>query len=187
MKKKSLISLDLEFTGLHADSTVISLSLVSDCGKCFYAEFTDYNKEQVSRMGCKDDVFNNLLYNDMRDCLSYENDFNDYLLKDNTKYILTKLHEWLNKFESIDIIGDCLSWDWVLFCDLFGGAFHIPKNINYIPFDLANLFKFKNVDPDICRLEYLGGIQSLDFEYKKHNSLTDAKMTLACYNKLMEK
>ena len=40
---KTKISLDTEFTGLNADCTLISIALVSECGKTFYAEFDDYN------------------------------------------------------------------------------------------------------------------------------------------------
>lgn len=38
--------LDCEFTGLHQQSTLISLALVSG-GRSFYAEFNDYWKRNV--------------------------------------------------------------------------------------------------------------------------------------------
>ena len=41
------IFFDCEFTGLHKNTTLISIGLISDCGKTFYAEFTDYDKGQV--------------------------------------------------------------------------------------------------------------------------------------------
>ena len=179
---KTKISLDTEFTGLNADCTLISIALVSECGKTFYAEFDDYNRAQVSRMGCADEVFNSLIFNDMKDCFSCENE--NTAMKDKTSFVSLRLGEWLKQFDEVEIIGDCMSWDWVLFCDLFGGAFGIPKNVYYIPFDLANLFKIKNIDPDINRLEFLGGVDVLKFEYKEHNALTDAKIVLACFNKL---
>ena len=39
---------DMEFTGLHKNTTPISLGIVSDDGKKFYAEFCDYDREQCS-------------------------------------------------------------------------------------------------------------------------------------------
>ena len=42
----SLLFFDTEFTGLHKDTTLISLGIVSDDGKKFYAEFTDYDENQ---------------------------------------------------------------------------------------------------------------------------------------------
>jgi len=75
--------------------------------------------------------------------------------------------------------SDCLAYDWVLFNDLFGHAFNIPKNVYYIPFDICTLFKLKGIDPDINREEFAG------MQGAKHNALHDAKVIKACYEKLM--
>jgi len=45
--KTTKIFFDTEFTGLHQNTTLISLGMISECGKTFYAEFTDYDKSQV--------------------------------------------------------------------------------------------------------------------------------------------
>jgi hypothetical protein len=37
---KTKIFFDTEFTGLHQGTTLISIGLISECGKTFYAEFT---------------------------------------------------------------------------------------------------------------------------------------------------
>ena len=39
---------DTEFTGLHQQSTMISLALVAETGEEFYAEFTDYAISQTN-------------------------------------------------------------------------------------------------------------------------------------------
>lgn len=38
---------DTEFTGLHQKTTLISIGLISEDGKTFYAELTDYDQTQV--------------------------------------------------------------------------------------------------------------------------------------------
>lgn len=43
----SLLFFDSEFTGLRKDTTLISLGIVADNGKKFYAEFTDFNWDYV--------------------------------------------------------------------------------------------------------------------------------------------
>lgn len=43
----SLFFFDTEFTGLQKDTTLISLGIVADNGKKFYAEFTDFNWDYV--------------------------------------------------------------------------------------------------------------------------------------------
>jgi hypothetical protein len=77
--------------------------------------------------------------------------------------------------------SDCLAYDWVLFCQLWGGAFGVPKNIYYIPFDICTLFKEKGIDPDINREEFAGLVAG---EHDKHNALWDAKVIKKCYEKL---
>jgi len=77
--------------------------------------------------------------------------------------------------------SDCLSYDWVLFNQLWGHAFSIPKNIYYIPFDICTLFKVKGIDPDINRERFLEWPDS----EQKHNALWDARVIKACYEKLM--
>jgi hypothetical protein len=39
------------------------------------------------------------------------------------------LSQWLEQFGEVEIWSDCLSYDWVLFNQLFGHAFNIPKNV----------------------------------------------------------
>ena len=96
------------------------------------------------------------------------------------KGLKTYLTEWLNQFDKVEIWSDCLSYDWVLFNQIFGHAFNIPKVIYYIPFDLCTLFKVKGIDPDVNREEYSGMITGS----QKHNALWDAKVIRECYLKL---
>ena len=49
---------DMEFTGLHKETTPISLGIVSEDGKTFYAEFTDYDESQ-----CNDWIKENVIHN----------------------------------------------------------------------------------------------------------------------------
>jgi hypothetical protein len=70
----------------------------------------------------------------------------------------------------------------VLFNNLFGTAFDIPKCIYYIPFDISTLFLIKGVDPDINREDFSGKTEGST----KHNALWDAEVIQACYNKLMK-
>ncbi len=182
------IFFDTEFTGLHQNTTLISIGLESETGDTFYAELTDYDKDQIDDW-LQENVLANL-------CLPKPsvagitnfiisepiNPFNKTTeVVGQTEFIRHCLTEWLSRFESVEIWSDCLSYDWVLFCQIFGHAFSIPKNVYYIPFDICTLFKVKGIDPDISREEFS--------EYKgetvKHNALHDAKVIKACHDKLM--
>lgn len=50
---------DMEFTGLRQNTTPISIGIVSEDGKRFYAEFTDYDESQCDEW-IKDNVIKNL-------------------------------------------------------------------------------------------------------------------------------
>lgn len=50
------IFFDTEFTGLHQNTTLVSIGLVSDEGERFYAELTDYDETQ-----CDDWITKNVL------------------------------------------------------------------------------------------------------------------------------
>lgn len=174
---KSKLFYDSEFTGLHKDTTLISIGIISDTNDVFYAEFNDYDKSQVDDW-VQNNVIEELRYNDTEEYFDVFVD--DIYMKNNSKTIITYLRAWLRQFDKIEIWSDCLAYDWVLFCDLFGGALKIPENIYYIPFDICTLFKMKNIDPDIDRKEFTNTSLS------RHNSLDDAIIIQRCYNKLMD-
>lgn len=167
---------DMEFTGLHKGTTSISIGVKAENGKTFYAEFNDYDKGQVDDWIQKN-VIDNLLHDNI--------DFNimaDKVVYGNTRQVAKSLREWLQQFDHVEMWSDCLAYDWILFNDLYTHAFNIPNNVYYIPFDICTLMKIKGVDPDISREEFIDN----SIEGKKHNSLYDAKVIEACYNKLMK-
>lgn len=173
------IFFDTEFTGLHKNTTLISIGIVSDCGKSFYAELTDYDKTQIDDW-LQTNVIDNLV------CKHPEYSNNVGKIDSNYPYVGEKttikfyLEKWLSQFDNVTVWSDCLAHDWVLFNDIFGHAFNIPKNVNYIPLDICTLFHVNGIDPDISREEFIGnsvvGI--------KHNALYDAKVIMECWKKL---
>lgn len=173
---KLKIYYDSEFTGLHQDTSLISIGLKSESGSYFYAELTDYDNNNLSSW-IIENVINNMIFND-KDCfISLINlDGNEYiagnnkseiynvLMKDSCYFTSIKLLEWLeNEYKcsgkQIQIYSDCYAYDWVLFNDLIckeGDALNIPKFINYIPIDLSTALMINDIDPDITREEYVG-------------------------------
>lgn len=202
--KTTKLFFDTEFTGLHQKTTLISIGIISECGKTFYAEFVDYDKEQLDDW-LKENVIANLKYQlPKKDEDFYyvatrnitnpigEDLYKDYSveLQGNTEKIRQELIRWLSQFEHVEIWSDCLAYDWVLFCQIFGHAFNIPNNVYYIPFDICTLFKVKGIDVDINREEFAGIVnskgQNETSEYlMKHNALWDAKVIKQCYDKLI--
>ena len=188
------IFFDTEFTGLHQNTTLISIGLISECGKTFYAEFNDYDKSQIDEW-LQNNVINNLKFKEPKQgedeyyvaTRSEENKVPNDLyksfsieLRDETSVIKHQLLQWLEQFEQVEIWSDCLSYDWVLFNQIFGHAFNIPKNVYYIPFDICTLFKVKGINPDINREEFA----NMKDGSQKHNALWDAKVIKRCFELL---
>lgn len=167
---------DTEFTGLHQKTTLISIGIISDCGKTFYAELTDYDKSQVDDW-LEQNVISNL-YLTENDNAAF---LDKWIIKGDTTTVKEALTVWIAQFEQVEIWSDCLSYDWVLFNQIFGHAFSIPKNIYYIPFDICTLFKVKGIDPDTNREQYSEMVKNST----KHNALWDAKVIKLCYEKLI--
>lgn len=178
---KTKIFFDCEFTGLHQKTTLISIGLVSECGKTFYAEFNDFDKAQCDAW-IRDNVISKLLMY----CGHYKNTpvlegARELAFCADAESVKIQLAGWLEQFEEVEIWSDCLSYDWVLFCNIWGHAFNVPKNVYYIPFDICTLFKMKGINPDISREEFA----KMDSKGNKHNALFDAQVIKKCYENLI--
>ncbi|AIW03366.1 RNaseH [Bacillus phage Mater] len=169
---------DFEFTGLHQNTTPISLGVVAANGKCFYSEFTDYARDQVDDWIQKN-VIDNLMFNEDGPFCEILGDY--AYVKGTANDISNAFCHWLTKFDKVEFWGDCLSYDGVLLNELFGGGLNAPANVDYIFYDICTLFKVFDIDPDISREAFI----DRPIDGAKHNSLYDSKVIQACYEKLM--
>ena len=133
--KTTKVFFDSEFSGLHKNTTLISIGLVSECGKSFYGEFTDFDKTQIDEW-LQINVIDNLLLTDKitaahgswehwlsdegkyRDALDFSlanKDMSHFQCIGITDMVKNRLEKWLSQFEKIEMWSDCLSYDWVLF------------------------------------------------------------------------
>lgn len=168
---------DTEFTGLHKNTTLISLGVVSDNDKTFYAEFLDYDKSQVDRW-LEQNVISYL--NGLSDKNKTVTVGSHTEVYGDKAYVRKELTKWISQFHKVHLWSDTHHYDVVLFQDIFGGAFSIPENIYYIPFDIATYMKVLGVDPDVTREDFI----DRPIDGVKHHALYDAKVIRACYEKL---
>ena len=181
--------LDTEFTGLHQNTTLISLALVTENDQYFYAEFTDYDKSQLNDW---------LRTNVMASLTVSENCFDplNFRIKGDKYEVKTAMKIWLDIIlrnkpagSKILVVGDVMHYDWVLFCEIFGGAFDIPSTILNYPIDASVLFHFVEGDMEKERYKYVEAelTEQEIGEYKKHHALYDAIILKKCYSKLINK
>src|SRR5690606_34301086 len=130
------IFFDTEFTGLHQNTTLISIGMVAEDGRELYCELNDFDENQVD-----DWIQYNVIQN-----LHLTN-------RINTDALRKAIEGFIEPYSNVEMWGDCNSYDWVLFCNIWGHAFGVPEKICYIPFDICTMFKIMGIDPDISREE----------------------------------
>jgi hypothetical protein len=176
------IFFDTEFTGLHKDTTLISIGMVSEDNKQFYAELTDYNEKQCDDW-IKENVLDHLYRNNFTIKSYYINNYH----VGNKDDIGLALENWLTQFDKVEFVSDVSHYDFVLLIDLFLDAWHLPKNIcpacYDINQDIARECKvsmqeaFDMSREDILYQHYKDKVVKGD----KHNSLYDAKVIRELY------
>lgn len=183
------IFFDTEFTGLHKDTTLISIGLVDENGRTFYAEFSDYDESQ-----CDDWIHKNVIKHlkwskegPVEDFVNFSGDLKYCEVYGCKEYIKEVLHDWLSQYDEVELVSDCCHYDMVLFIDIFGGAFDIPSNVNPVCHDinqdLAKRFMVTEREAfDVSREALLKAyVESNIIEGDKHNSLYDAKVIKEIY------
>lgn len=185
---------DTEFTGLHKNTTLISLGIVSEDGKKFYAEFTDYDEIQCNDW-IKENVIKNLKLSGMGIGVS-DTDENPPLriVMGDKRYIYQEMNEWIQQFGIIQFVSDVCHYDFVLLIDLLtngGTALDLPENISAVCHDL---------NMDIARHYHISDREAFDMSREKimndlcgsedvaagdkHNSLYDAEVIRAIWKEI---
>lgn len=183
------IFFDTEFTGLHKDTTLVSIGCVDENGRSFYAELIDYDDNQVDDW-IKKNVISHMMYRRAVANRTYI-DLNDpdYTgVNGNKEYVAKAFKKWLSKYDEVQFVSDVCHYDMVLLIDLFGGAFDLPKGVSAVCHDLnqdiASYFGWTDAK---AFDESREGMLDTPIEGNKHNSLYDAKVIKALYEKFHRK
>lgn len=177
------IFFDTEFTGLRKDTTLISIGLVSEDKRQFYAELIDYDEEQCDEW-IKENVIKKLYKYNWKERESKY--IPNYHL--GAKLQIGKvLCNWLAQFDSVEFVSDVSHYDMVLLIDLLGGVWGLPKHICPACID---------INQDIARKYNITLQQAFDESREdilyqnhrenkvkgdKHNALYDAKVIREIY------
>jgi hypothetical protein len=193
---------DTEFSGLTQQTSLLSIAIVPDQGDWFYAVFSDLDTTSLSPW-LQENVVPHLVLTPQQLAALPSGTY----VRGSEEVIVAALRAYLANFEEIVMWADVPAYDWVLFCELFGGAFSLPKNIHYVVRDLATLLEAKgyHIDTDRFAMAYgkeLGAnagamISSSDGRVGeeqapalttegllRHNALGDALACRACWQKL---
>ncbi|NOT18479.1 MAG: hypothetical protein HOP20_10520 [Sulfuriferula sp.] len=145
-----LIFFDTEFTGLEVEPSLISIGLISQDGREFYAELSDTYQ--------------------MSDCNEFVQEAvlpyltgGDVLIP--MRELTIRLASWLTNFkEPIQLCTDSIAWDWPWILELFADCGTWPKNMSRTPKELHQSRRFNIV----VERSFQNGL-------RRHHALDDAK------------
>lgn len=173
------IFFDTEFTGLHKNTTLISIGCVDEVGRTFYAELNDYDKSQ-----CDDWIQRNVIKNLINDSNKITTKGNDWFVIGDKEYVAVALSNWLKPYNDVQFVSDVCHYDMVLLIDLFGTAFDLPKGVSAschdINQDIASYYGISEAKAFDLSRENISDIIQGD----KHNALYDAKVIRSIYAKM---
>lgn len=182
---------DEEFSGLHKNTTLISLGIVAEDGRKFYAEFTDYDEKQCDKW-IEENVLSHLI-------LSGNDNLAKELSRDDRAIVVmgckadirNELSDWLSQFPYAQFVSDVCHYDFVLLIDLFGTAFDLPENVSPachdINIDIARHYGISEREAfDRSREEIVSELCGHEIEGRKHNALYDAEVIKAIYEEIAE-
>lgn len=180
---------DCEFTGLRQNTTPISIGIVSEDGKKFYAEFTDYDESQ-----CNDWITENVTSELLHDTEKWYEGIADRQIHGIKKIISYALKDWIQQFKTIQFASDVCHYDFILLIDLLtngGTALDLPKNISAachdINQDIAKHFNISDREAfDMSREKIMNDLCKTEdiVTGNKHNSLYDAEVIKAIYEEI---
>ena len=195
---------DCEFTELSRQGQLISIGFTDDHKHQFYAEFNDFDKDNLNEF-IKSNVIPALRYdiNTTDEKLEvYSNEgVHNILMKGNKNQIRDKLNEWFKELilynyetngneDQIQFYTDCYAYDWMLFSELmWGNGFDVPSTFSYIPIDLSTVLWTAGIDPDINREQFLfeDNAEVETPKKFKHNAFWDALIIKHCFDELISK
>lgn len=186
---------DTEFTGLQKNTDLISIGIIDYTGEhAFYAEFTDYDITKVSYWVRENVIQKLVLFDKADNYYEYTNDAAQYfdiatnkidelcLVRGDRRFIRDKLEYWLkslidiNGGETVQMISDVSHYDFVLFADLFGGAFGLPEWISPACYDINQDIarKYKISPHNAFEMSRASIVKNIYDNPTIHNSLNDA-------------
>ena len=199
---------DTEFTGLRKDTSLISIGIVSEDGRKFYAEFVDYNHSQVTTW-IKENVIKNSRFSVPNHGEDYyyvasRADFNtpgndlfsawNLEMNGTREVIYESLDHWLSQFDSVQFVSDVSHYDFVLLIELItngGTALDLPDNISAVCHDInqdiAQHFGVTDAEAfDMSREQIMNDLCGSEaiVTGDKHNSLYDAEVIRAIYKEI---
>ena len=188
------IFFSVDYIGVHRERDIVSIGMISEDGREFYAELNDYNDENIE--GWEDEVvLDNLKYDSsveyyirskVSEDISVDNKWN-IQMRGNRDELELELRDWLSQFNRVQLISDVGYFDFTLLVDLFGSMKELPVNMasccHDINQDIAEYLRVSDRDAySVDRINFINNHGDVDIEeVEKSNVLYEARVVKKCY------
>lgn len=181
---------DTEFTGLHKRTSLISIGIVAENGKKFYAEFSTYRENQCDDWIRENVIKHTILGGNEALAKRLGEDSDTTVVIGSKADIRYELGEWLKQFDEVQFVSDVCHYDMVLLIDIWGDAFRIPKNVSAVCHDInQDIAKHYSISEreafDKSREDIVSELCGGFIEGDKHNALYDAQVIKAIYKEVV--
>lgn len=181
---------DTEFSGMLKDTTLISIGVVDEDGRSFYAEFGDFNDRQVDEWILAN-VVEKLRFHgkDGKGWCTCSTNGNATEVYGNKVFITECLEEWLQEYaeDGVQFVSDVCHYDFVLLIDLWGHAFSLPKFVNPVCHDInQDIAKFLGVSEEDAFAASRVVLAGMEGKVDEHNALGDAMVIRALHEELQK-
>jgi hypothetical protein len=174
-----IVFIDTEFTGEHAFTTLVSVGMVTLCGRELEVNLNDYDEGQVTDW-LKENVIRYI----------------DPKSRVNSKVALEKVKNFLNEYregQQVHLVSAGKLSDVLLLFELWAQDFPdmkyfhclhcLPDYLNHVGhLDLQTMFFVAGIHYEIDREEFAGMKEG----GRRHNALYDAQVVRKCFLKLIE-
>lgn len=184
---------DSEFTGLHKDTTLISIALVDEEGRSLYAEFNDYDPKQVDEW-IEENVLENTINLRRSNNIKIKHDMQTLyptckFLFGSKKTLRQPVLDWISKYDEIELVSDVGHYDVVLLIDfLYGSALQSPIytyiDANTLIADEYNISINEAFDYSREKLSTYNECEDEAIQINKHNALYDTLVLKSIYESL---
>lgn len=186
---------DCEFIETKESVQLLSIGMVAENGRTFYAENTAVDTRLADEWITENVVskLNAFKFHESYTLSSFTAPTDTGVeVKGDYDYIRNELVNWLD--EDPTFYAYYASYDWVCFCKLFGRMIDVPKKYKWYSRDLKQMLDEK-VDSWVKKKQKTGNPQTFEHCLKvmkasknypkqedEHNALDDAKWNLKLYN-----
>ena len=175
--------LDTEFIEWAGGIQLVSIGIISEDGRKFYAESSSFDERNADEW-VMHNVLSKLEYwtygpgEIPQNTVVVDNPKEDYRIYGTESYIKTAMIAWFLSDKNPQFYAYYASYDWVVLCRIFGRMIDLPSGWPMFVMDLKQMMEERGLDQEWKR-------KVCPDPAGEHNALADAEWNMKLYNEIL--